>query len=173
MKLLAWTLAAALCFSALPAAAKPDKETGRGEAAQGHGGGKGKPDKQERKGQGSGASANGASGRQADADAGFTFSMRDREIVRTYFAESAGGGACPPGLAKKNNGCQPPGLAKKWQRGQPLPTDVVYYELPPELVIRLPTPPIDHRYVRVAGDILLLATGTSMVVAAIEDLGRL
>lgn len=29
---------------------------------------------------------------------------------------------CPPGLAKKNNGCQPPGQAKKrWARGQRVP----------------------------------------------------
>lgn len=30
---------------------------------------------------------------------------------------------CPPGLAKKNNGCQPPGQAKKrWARGQRVPS---------------------------------------------------
>jgi hypothetical protein len=29
-----------------------------------------------------------------------------------------GYGDCPPGLAKKHNGCQPPGQAKKLYRGQ-------------------------------------------------------
>jgi hypothetical protein len=29
-----------------------------------------------------------------------------------------GGGGCPPGLAKKNNGCMPPGQARKLYRGQ-------------------------------------------------------
>ena len=29
-----------------------------------------------------------------------------------------GVGGCPPGLAKKNNGCMPPGLAKKKQSGE-------------------------------------------------------
>jgi hypothetical protein len=29
-----------------------------------------------------------------------------------------GGGGCPPGLAKKHNGCLPPGQAKKLYRGQ-------------------------------------------------------
>ena len=29
-----------------------------------------------------------------------------------------GHGGCPPGLAKKNNGCMPPGQAKKLARGQ-------------------------------------------------------
>jgi hypothetical protein len=28
------------------------------------------------------------------------------------------GGGCPPGLAKKNNGCMPPGQANKLSRGQ-------------------------------------------------------
>jgi hypothetical protein len=28
------------------------------------------------------------------------------------------GGGCPPGLAKKNNGCMPPGQARKLDRGE-------------------------------------------------------
>ena len=28
-----------------------------------------------------------------------------------------GRGGCPPGLAKKHNGCMPPGQAKRWGRG--------------------------------------------------------
>lgn len=27
-------------------------------------------------------------------------------------------GGCPPGLAKKNNGCMPPGQARKFERGE-------------------------------------------------------
>lgn len=80
---------------------------------------------------------------------------------------------CPPGLAKKNNGCLPPGQAKKWRYGQPLPRDVVWYPVPRELTIRLPAPPLDHKYVRVASDILLIAVGSSMVVDAISDLGSI
>ena len=35
---------------------------------------------------------------------------------------SYGAGGCPPGLAKKNNGCMPPGQAKKlYNRGQRFP----------------------------------------------------
>jgi Ni/Co efflux regulator RcnB len=34
-------------------------------------------------------------------------------------------------------------------------------------------PPEGHKFVRVASDILLIAIGTSLVVDAIEDLGRL
>ncbi|RWR53174.1 excinuclease ABC subunit A [Sinirhodobacter ferrireducens] len=32
---------------------------------------------------------------------------------------------CPPGLAKKNNGCMPPGQAKKWQRGDRIVGDYI------------------------------------------------
>ncbi|HWJ37613.1 MAG TPA: hypothetical protein VNR86_02485 [Sphingomicrobium sp.] len=32
--------------------------------------------------------------------------------------DNAGYGGCPPGLAKKNNGCMPPGQARKLARGQ-------------------------------------------------------
>lgn len=97
-----------------------------------------------------------------------------RGIVREYYD---GGrfraGNCPPGLAKKHNGCMPPGQAKKWRVGRPLPRDVIYYDLPPTLIVQLGRPPAGHRYVRVAADILLLAVGTGMVVDAIQDLGRM
>ena len=35
-----------------------------------------------------------------------------------YNAYGYGIGGCPPGLAKKHNGCMPPGQAKKLARGQ-------------------------------------------------------
>lgn len=101
----------------------------------------------------------------------FRFDDRSRGAVHDYYGDSFRHGRCPPGLAKKGNGCLPPGQAKKWQRGYPLPRDVVYYDLPPVLLGRLPPPPPQHRYVRVAGDILLIAIGTSMVIDAIEDIG--
>lgn len=94
-------------------------------------------------------------------------------VVREYYTQEFHGGKCPPGLAKKNNGCMPPGQAKKWSKGHTLPRDVVYYDLPPQLVVRLGPPPSGHKYVRVASDILLIAVGTSMVVDAIDDLGRM
>jgi Ni/Co efflux regulator RcnB len=101
------------------------------------------------------------------------FVERHRVIVREYYVEEHRRGKCPPGLAKKRNGCMPPGQAKKWQIGRPLPREVVYYEVPPAVVVELGAPPPGHRYVRVAADILLIAVGTAMVVGAIEDLGRM
>jgi Ni/Co efflux regulator RcnB len=65
----------------------------------------------------------------------------------------------------------PPGQAKKWRIGQPLPRDVVFYDLPPKLVLEIGVPPSGYRYVRVAADILMIVEGTGMVVDAINDLG--
>ena len=100
------------------------------------------------------------------------FEDQHRTYVREYYAEQIRGGRCPPGLAKKHNGCLPPGQAKKWQLGRPLPRDVIFYDVPQPLVVQIGVPPRGYRYVRVATDILLIAAGTGMVVDAIQDLGR-
>lgn len=99
------------------------------------------------------------------------FGDRQVSVVRQYYGAEIHGGHCPPGLAKKRNGCMPPGQAKKWAMGRPLPAGVVYYELPPALVVQLGRPPAGYKYVRVAADILMIAVGSSMVVDAIQDLG--
>jgi Ni/Co efflux regulator RcnB len=101
------------------------------------------------------------------------FADQHRVVIREYYGEQHRNGKCPPGLAKKNNGCMPPGQAKKWQLGRPLPRDVIFYDLPPAVVVKLGRPPEGHRYVRVAADILLIAVGTAMVVDAIQDLNRM
>jgi hypothetical protein len=101
------------------------------------------------------------------------FEDRQRTIVREYFVTEYRAGRCPPGLAKKHNGCMPPGQAKKWRVGQPLAREIVYYDLPPALVVRIGAPPPGYRYVRVAADILLIAVGTGLVIDAIADLGSL
>jgi hypothetical protein len=99
------------------------------------------------------------------------FTDRQRGIIHDYYAaQYRKGKKCPPGLAKKQNGCMPPGQAKKWALGRPLPEGVVYYDLPRKVVVELGPPPPNHKYVRVAQDILLLATGTRMVVDAIDNL---
>jgi len=113
---------------------------------------------------------------RGDANGGASISIEiggdQRAIIRDYYGAQIAQGRCPPGLAKKNNGCQPPGQAKKWSRGRPLPHDVVYHALPRDLAIRLNAPK-GAKYVRVPADILLIAAGTGMVLDAIEDLGRI
>lgn len=102
----------------------------------------------------------------------YRFNDDSRQLIGSYYGEQARAGKCPPGLAKKHNGCMPPGQAKKWAKGRPLPPDLRYNDLPYDLLRRLPPPPPQHRYVQVAGDILLIAIGTSMVMDAVEDILR-
>ncbi len=95
----------------------------------------------------------------------------DREAVRAYWVETWGRGNCPPGLAKKHNGCLPPGQAKKrYAIGHPLPVGIVIQPLPPILLPRLRPVPAGHQYVVVDGDVLLLAIGTWLVVDAIAGM---
>lgn len=112
-------------------------------------------------------------GETADVRVSTYFTDPQRLVIRNYYGQQFKNGRCPPGLAKKNNGCMPPGQAKKWTLGQPLPSDVVYYPVPSAVVVQLGTPPAGHKYVRVASDILLIAIGTSMIVDAVQDLGRI
>ena len=93
--------------------------------------------------------------------------------MHDYYREQFRTGRCPPGLAKKHNGCMPPGQAKKWTIGRPLPRDVIFYDVPQELVVQIGSPPAGYRYARVANDILLIAVGTGMVIDAIQDLGKM
>ena len=109
---------------------------------------------------------------QATVKVGSYFGDSQRTAVRTYYGSQYRAGRCPPGLAKKNNGCMPPGQAKKWLVGQRLRSDVVYYSVPQSVIIQLGAPPPSYKYVRVAADILLIAIGTNLVVDAIQDIGR-
>ncbi|MBT9477351.1 RcnB family protein [Polaromonas sp.] len=118
-----------------------------------------------------GKSAQGQQGTQVRV--GSYFNDTQRTAVRTYYGEQYRAGNCPPGLAKKNNGCMPPGQARKWNVGRALPSDVVYYSVPQSVIIQLGAPPSGQRYVRVGSDILLLAIGTGMVIDAIQNLGGL
>src|SRR5262245_7176027 len=101
------------------------------------------------------------------------FGDQQRAIVHDYYLDQFRAGRCPPGLAKKGNGCMPPGQAKKWAIGRPLPRAVTFYDVPQELVVQIGIPPTGYRYARVANDILLIAVGTGMVIDAIQDLGKM
>ncbi len=146
------SLAALGILLAMPSLADPDNK--------GHGrGGGGGPSPQ-------------AQGGGRGSDVTVVVSDRDRTTIYSYYRTEYVAGNCPPGLAKKHNGCLPPGQAKKmWVVGQPLPAGVYYEALPPVLLGRLSPAPTGYQYVRVASDILMLAVGTRMVTAAIADLG--
>ena len=95
------------------------------------------------------------------------------QVISNYYSSHKSAKGCPPGLAKKGNGCQPPGQAKKWHRGEPLPHDVVYHEVPVEVVHQIGLPPPGQKIVRVGTDLLLISIGTGMVIDALEDLGNI
>lgn len=109
---------------------------------------------------------------RGDARVNAYFNDHHRSVVRAYYDESFRAGRCPPGLAKKRNGCLPPGHAKRWTMGRPLPRDMIFYDLPPRITVSLGIPPAGYRFVRVANDILLIAIGSGIVMDAIRDLGR-
>jgi Ni/Co efflux regulator RcnB len=131
------------------------------------GGGKGDKGEQKGKSERQKSEATGSPVRQSEY-----FGDQQRVVVHEYYTEQFRSGNCPPGLAKKHNGCMPPGQAKKWTIGRPLPRDVIFYQVPQELVVKIGSPPAGYRYARVANDILLIAIGTGMVIDAIQDLGR-
>src|SRR5690606_42103292 len=97
----------------------------------------------------------------------YTRLFRSRDYWRDQYAH----GHCPPGLAKKRNGCLPPGQAKKrYAIGRPLPGDVAVLAVPPHVLGRLPPIEPGYRYGMVDGDLLKLAVGTSLVVDAMVGL---
>ena len=95
----------------------------------------------------------------------------DRAIVYQYYRNEFSAGRCPPGLAKKGNGCLPPGQAKKlWVVGQPLPPAVVYEPVPRAVVQQLAPVPPGYDYVRVDNDVILMDMTNRMVADVVNDL---
>ena len=125
------------------------------------------------KGQGKARNKGEAKAKGHDAHVTVVFGDKDRSAARDYFSSKYGRGNCPPGLAKKNNGCLPPGQARKrYVVGQRLSPEVVYIDAPADLVVRLTPPPSGHKYVVVDGDLVKLAIGTRLVVDAIDGLSH-
>ena len=91
----------------------------------------------------------------------------NRTVIREYIGEDYHT-HCPPGLAKKHNGCLPPGQAKKrYIIGRQLPSYVVYKQVPQDLLVRLEPVPLGYEYVQVDREVLLTAEGSKKVIDAI------
>ena len=103
---------------------------------------------------------------------GVYFEDSHRAAIREQYGKHDRSGRCPPGLAKKHNGCMPPGQDRAWTVGQALPRDAKRYPLEPSVQVQLGRPPAGYEFVRVASDILLIAVGTSIVMDAVQNLGR-
>lgn len=106
------------------------------------------------------------SSRHDSEDSQAYFNADRRNLIRNYYSNSEAPKNCPPGLAKKNNGCQPPGQVKKWRKGEPLPRDMVYTDLPRALIDELGRTPEGNRLVQIDSDVLLINAATGMVLDA-------
>jgi len=169
-----WLLALALAsaLAAAPAVAKDKDEDGHGKHAQKQqdkadkhadkqrGKEQKHADKQREKDQ------KRADKRQAeDIRHGAYFNDQHRTYARQYYTQQYGHArSCPPGLAKKNNGCMPPGQARKLSVGQPVPAGVTLYSVPQPVVMHLPPPPYGYRYARIGNDIVLVQNQNRLVV---------
>lgn len=151
-------------------AGKKDKSYGQHDDERGEG--KHKKDKQKKKDKSAkhgGYDDDRGAYRETHDHSGRYFTDRHRVIAHDYYVDHYRGKRCPPGLAKKNNGCMPPGHAKKWAVGRPIPRDIIYYEVPQPVVLLLGPAPRGQRYVQINSDILLIASGTGLVVDAMID----
>ncbi|MBX9945856.1 MAG: DUF1236 domain-containing protein [Reyranella sp.] len=155
---------------ALPAFADNDKNKGQSQGqGQGHSG----SGKAEKGNDGRGHGGPAGDQRAATPQQQIVIVDRDRDRVRDFYRTEYAAGRCPPGLAKKNNGCLPPGQAKKnWVLGQPLPSDVVTHPIQRELWTQLTPPPPGYEYVRVNNDIVLMSTRTRVIEALLYNLGN-
>ncbi len=126
-------------------------------------------DKQEHKHKDKGEKHGNKGKHRDELKVGGYFNEDHRHRARAYYTQQYSG-HCPPGLAKKNNGCMPPGQARKYAVGQPLPGGVVYYPVPQPVIVQLPPVPVGYRYVRVGNDILLLSPQSALVVDVIVNI---
>ena len=102
---------------------------------------------------------------------GTYFNDQQRTYVREYYTTNYGSGRkCPPGLAKKNNGCLPPGQAQDLVVGQPIPKNVTVYQVAQPVIRKLPAAPVGYRYERIGGDIVLVQQENNIVVDIIKGL---
>ncbi|RYG11886.1 MAG: DUF1236 domain-containing protein [Burkholderiales bacterium] len=106
-----------------------------------------------------------------DIRPGTYFNDQQRVSVRDYYNQAyVTTRKCPPGLAKKNNGCMPPGQARNWQVGQTIPRGVTVYAVPQPVIRQLPPAPYGYRYARLGGDIVLVQQQNNLIVDLIQGL---
>lgn len=102
---------------------------------------------------------------------GSYFNDQQRSFAREYYSTNYGPGKkCPPGLAKKNNGCMPPGQTRTWAVGQPIPRNVTIYSVPQPVIMQLQPAPYGYRYARIGGDIVLVQQQNNLIVDIIQGL---
>lgn len=111
--------------------------------------------------------------RHGNHDDGFNVNViidRDRSLLLNHLESSR---HCPPGLAKKHNGCLPPGQTKKYAPGMVVEPDVIWHPIPSELLHRLRPPPHGALYVQVDQNVLLVTEATRKVLDAVTLLSAI
>jgi len=89
---------------------------------------------------------------------------RDRGVIQSYYRSQAKSGHCPPGLAKKQDGCQPPGEARRnASAARPPSTNMSIQPLPRTLLERLTLAPNGYAYGYSNGSVVLYSTGSRIV----------
>ena len=161
MRLTHFTLTAFLIAALTAYAPLADADPGKG---RGHGKEKHKSYSDDGGGHGKGRGKN----KQDKGDSyHFSFNSDDRFTIKRLLANRYAPN-CPPGLAKKHNGCLPPGIAKKRYRiGYPLAQGVGFEYLPDSWLAQLGAIPASYSYVMVDKDVLLISEATHKVVDAI------
>ncbi|MDD3288670.1 MAG: hypothetical protein PHX43_06675 [Alphaproteobacteria bacterium] len=99
------------------------------------------------------------------------FFSDDKKISARNFMRESYQRKCPPGLAKKRNGCLPPGQAKKYKVGGMLPSD--YNSVPQKLLELLGPPPSGTFYSMVDDDVVLSSTKTRTILDAVTLLSAM
>lgn len=92
-------------------------------------------------------------------------SSQDRVLIRNYMVQDYRS-HCPPGLAKKHNGCMPPGQAQKYRIGGVL-ADGIYVPVSGDLLTILSPVPRGYQYVQVDQDVLLISEASKKVIDAV------
>ena len=98
---------------------------------------------------------------------GFFNDQQKKEARKAFAQKYAKAKECPAGLEKKGKACASPWNTRYWAVGQELQPAVQVYPVA-ELSAALPPVPKGYEYVRAADDILLISSGTKLVVDMIE-----
>ncbi len=99
------------------------------------------------------------------------FSDQEKAAARKVFSQKyAKAPQCPEGLTLKGKSCASPWDQRYWAVGQALQPAVKVYEVPAPVVATLPPAPKGYEYVRAADDILLIASGSKLIVDMIGNI---
>lgn len=166
------TSGALVVTSAPPSFAGPPAHAGKPDHA-GKGGKAGKHKKHGKHG-GRDEGRRGDGGQSGAIGVDIIFGESERGHIRDHYRDGYAAQSCPPGLAKKRNGCLPPGQAKKtYRKGDAIPDDVVLLPIPDRLRIRLKPLPAGYFYRYVDGQVLVVAKAAKKVIDAVVLLSTL